>query len=754
MRLRIINLNSDICEYKFKAHSAELTEIAIHQNSEIILAASAGRDRTVQIFSRPGSKDKSANAPSWQILQTLEEHVGAVTGLMFSMDGKRLISRSSDRTVVIREYVTSTTEVKSEGNDGDISSDATISGFLVVRTVTLKASPVAMTLQCGQGYGTRTQEEFLWISTIDRYLHRYNIQSGQTTCSFKTADSDAGDSVVLSSLLCVKVPSVPSFNPQAFVLAGVSSTDKSIRLYDERGKLICRDWGHTEGVSAIALANNQAEREERDTTQYSFHDGNREKEKRMRTDALSQNLVTVAIDGTIFIWELEPTNWSSRPRDIRSKSVDQSDGNAMAPTAISSKDIPCAMKTPLRRVLSQSELARLQLAPAIKDASTRYEQDNVEEDEAEESANSISTSNTALSIATTGTSASSSNSSVNTPTRHRVRSPGLRKKSSRLSVAPTPRLEPKSTQTPTGRRANISSEGGLDDTDGANKKKKAGATKRRASIAAERVARRSPSPTSRTQTQPSSPISPRGRRLTQNYQTHPHKQAGKGRRTSIQQWSSGNDKNRTANRIHDKAALSNDYCDSLSVQAEQLCANLRAYRSKIASLKLQAETTGANTSPTKSDHVISTANIVKQVQSELESTLKITTEEMSLFKLSPINNPLEHESNSTSPDNVRRGSDSQDLYMEKLLNRYSERLVEILDERIAAGVAKGNVTGTATEEAQTRLGSDKLVLRDKSNRNDSKGDRSGADIGRTYSDETPYIIKENYTDHASSSEVR
>lgn len=265
--------------------------------------ASSGRDRTVQVFQR--------RLDSWDLLQTLDEHVGAVTGLLFTPSGDKLISSSSDRTLVVREFF-------SREVDG-----RQVAAYLILRTITLKATPTSMALALDQN-------DTLFLSTIDRHLLRYDLSSGQAISSFKASDADGGDAVVLSCLVHVPSPTGAS------LIAAVSSTDKSIRLYDESGSLHGRDWGHTEGISDIALIT-------------SVVGTNRPAQK---------YLVTVAVDGTVFVWDT-----SRAPvRHDMSRSVDLT---SLTPT---SKKL-LVNNPPLRRVLSQSELARFQRS-ATEEVST------------------------------------------------------------------------------------------------------------------------------------------------------------------------------------------------------------------------------------------------------------------------------------------------------------------------------------------------------------------------------------------------
>lgn len=330
--LRIINCETNCSAYDFKAHANEITSIAIHEQDDCVLLACAGRDRMVQVFIRTNE--------TWDLMQTLDEHVGAVNGISFSRNGARLVSSSSDRTLVVRELITR------------VQHDQTLYAFVMLRAIILKSSPVSMAWDADN-------DDALLVSTIDRQVHKFDTRNGQCMSNFKACDTDGGDAVVLSSLIPI---------PRGWgtpLIAGVSSTDKSIRVYDDNGSLVARDWGHTEGVSDIALVQASTATEGEPT---------------------EKSIVTVAVDGTIFVWglALQPPT-----RHDLSKSMD-----LLTPSTPANPDL-LATKPPLRRVFSQSELARFQRSP--------------EEGQT-------------------------------TPTGSR--SPKLRKKISKFALAPTPKLDP------------------------------------------------------------------------------------------------------------------------------------------------------------------------------------------------------------------------------------------------------------------------------------------------------------------------
>ncbi|KAK3061439.1 hypothetical protein LTS18_006276, partial [Coniosporium uncinatum] len=171
--LQVLNQDDGAQNFTCKAHSGEITDIAVHEGNATFIASS-GRDRTIQLFKHTDN--------AWELLQTLDEHVGAVTGVLFSTDGSRLLSCSADRTVVVRELA-------SQEVNGKI-----LTAHLIVRTITLRATPICMNLD-------PDRDDYLILSTIDRTVHKYNLRTGHASSSFKASDSDGGDAVVLSSMV-------------------------------------------------------------------------------------------------------------------------------------------------------------------------------------------------------------------------------------------------------------------------------------------------------------------------------------------------------------------------------------------------------------------------------------------------------------------------------------------------------------------------------------------------------------------------
>jgi WD40 repeat protein len=479
--LQILDEKSGKNIYSLRAHAGEITDIAIHDKRSII--ASCGRDRTVQVFQRTGKV--------WELQQTLDEHVGAVTSLLFTNDAKHLISCSSDRTVVVREGL------------NRIEGGHTLFAFMITRTVTLKATPVSMCLLSGRS-------DVLLISTIDRCIQKYDLVTGHQLSSFKASDSEGGDAVVLSSLM-----HLTTINGN-HILAGVSSTDKSLRLYDENGVIIARDWGHTEGITDVTTTENCGQ---------------------TKDDQSHKRLVTVAVDGTIFIWSYGTR--SPQKSDISSSM----ELMGITPT----KDI-LVNKAPLRRVLSQTEMAR-------------FRQSSPEQEDA------------------------------NTPTNNMRRSHRpLEKKSSRFSLAQTPKLEP-SLSSYDRRKSRVT---------------------------------RSPSPTSPNKRSP-----PRHNPIQRKASTN---ELSQSKRMSMSV---------TARSSVGPGAASNNPSSELPSSTDAICRALRSYRRKLAQ---------------------STDNLRPESLREIEKELGLTAR-------------------AVGEKAIKSKGVVEESVMVKILNQYSERLMEMLDEK-------------------------------------------------------------------------
>ena len=184
-----------------------------------ILAASAGRDRTVQIY--------GVGKSSLELVQTMDQHSSAVNKVLFNAQQQMLYSLSSDRTVVISYMVT-------RGSS---------SAFVQLRTLNFKHSPTSMALM-------PELPESLYVATIDKQLHHYIAVDGRLQRSVRL--SDEGTSVTMDGFILQKLAMDGRSHDVAI---GFSAMDKSIRIQDTiGGSTIARGLGHAENISDIYVA--------------------------------------------------------------------------------------------------------------------------------------------------------------------------------------------------------------------------------------------------------------------------------------------------------------------------------------------------------------------------------------------------------------------------------------------------------------------------------------------------------------------
>ncbi|KAM3075246.1 hypothetical protein ACMFMG_007309 [Clarireedia jacksonii] len=295
--LKMIDLTTKKCTFETRAHSSEIQDIIIHENGTSTLVATCGRDRTIQLFRRASD--------SLELVQTLDEHTAGVCGLFFAENGEKLVSCSVDRTIHIRQLV------KRDGEGGDVLA------AIPLRIITLKAAPVSMVPCSGDQTGN------LVVSLLDRTVASYEISSGRLVSSFKAIDTEGTEAVVLDSLVLGK-PNQFSGRTST-IIAGVSNTDKSVRVYDwTAGSFLDKEWGHTGNVTGVALLESKS--------------------------STTKTLVSTGLDGTIMMWELSRSATDNQEPSEQDSSA--SEEQPMKETTIA--------RLPLRKVLSKAELAEFQ----------------------------------------------------------------------------------------------------------------------------------------------------------------------------------------------------------------------------------------------------------------------------------------------------------------------------------------------------------------------------------------------------------
>ena len=157
--LRLVESQDWSFSWMGRAHGAELTDIAVHESPSFVVTC--GRDRMVQLF--------KVVREALDLIQTMDDHIGAVTQVSFTPDADKLLSCAADRTVVIRERASRQVE------------GADFTAYLLVRVITLRSTPLSMTF----GQSTSTT---LFVSTNDRHVVKVDTLTGTIVESSKAID--------------------------------------------------------------------------------------------------------------------------------------------------------------------------------------------------------------------------------------------------------------------------------------------------------------------------------------------------------------------------------------------------------------------------------------------------------------------------------------------------------------------------------------------------------------------------------------
>ena len=185
--------------------------------------------------------------------------------------------------------------------------------YIVTRIINLKASAISMAI-------SPSDSTTFIVSAMDKQIHKYEIGSGHLLHSTKIYDSECNEAVSLGNLITrdIEVSGSP-----ARLVAGVSSTDKSIRIHDpDTGLTISKEHGHSEGISDVAILEHRVD----------------------RSGSPDYLLISTGLDGTIILWNL--LHGAAVNADRTSSIASLQDASIVTPT--------------LRRILSRSVLSEYQ----------------------------------------------------------------------------------------------------------------------------------------------------------------------------------------------------------------------------------------------------------------------------------------------------------------------------------------------------------------------------------------------------------
>lgn len=245
----LLSLRGEVCDV-VRAHDSEVLDLALYEiDGKIPLAASCGRDRTIQIFL---VVDKKCSLQQ----SKLNEHAGPIRRLEFAESGCLLASMSLDKTVIFHSKVLRT--------DGSIA-------FVSTKVINFKATPLDMCL-------LPDVASILLVSAMDRCIRNISVTQGRVIHTIKASDHLNGESAAISRLSVGNLDEQPT---GANVVVGFSTADRSIRLYDlDTGLLLGLDYGQA-AISDLAFI------------KASMPDGQ-----------VVNRIVSTGLEGTIVIWKL------------------------------------------------------------------------------------------------------------------------------------------------------------------------------------------------------------------------------------------------------------------------------------------------------------------------------------------------------------------------------------------------------------------------------------------------------------------
>ncbi|KAL8944244.1 MAG: hypothetical protein Q9216_000539 [Gyalolechia sp. 2 TL-2023] len=244
-----------------KAHDGAVLDLVLHKlNGEDSLAASCGRDRSIQIFLVSNNKCLLQQSK-------VNEHAGPIRRLEFAEKGNILVSMSPDRTIVLHRKVLRT--------DGSIA-------FVSTKVMNFKITLLAMSLLPD---ATPT----LLVSAMDRCIRRISVTQGRITHMFKASDHLNGEPAAISRL---STGNIDKRSTGASMVVGFSSADRSIRLYDlETGLLLALNYGQT-ATSDLAFV-----------------------KASVPGGQIVDRIISTGLEGTIMIWRIAQKNMKRSDED-------------------------------------------------------------------------------------------------------------------------------------------------------------------------------------------------------------------------------------------------------------------------------------------------------------------------------------------------------------------------------------------------------------------------------------------------------
>lgn len=198
--------------FNVQAHELSINNVAFFEIAAIQFIVSIGRDRMIQVFARTHEEGIEDISPEWTIFQTLVHHRGNLLQSIYH-NGKLYVS-SADRSISIHKF---------EVDSGVVS-------IIKEKTISLKSSPTALNIS----------DEELIVSTMDKQLTVFNLNTLESTRSLKLLDED-NDTLLVDNIVVT--------GPNQIVC---SCSDKSIRIFNYlTGRQLCVNWGHSEPIKFL-----------------------------------------------------------------------------------------------------------------------------------------------------------------------------------------------------------------------------------------------------------------------------------------------------------------------------------------------------------------------------------------------------------------------------------------------------------------------------------------------------------------------